>query len=186
MARMSRPLGAVLCYRDATLIADVPYDGDPTSVEPMPTARAALDALREHGIRTGAVVNQTSTRHRWLNPNDMATVNAKVERLLGPFDVWRPCPPDDPDQASRGGSGAEVIRAAAEALTVRPETLVVIGSGGADVAAAHAAGARAVLVPTQSTRPEEAAAAPDVAPDLFTAVHRLLEPSLAHAGQLCG
>jgi hypothetical protein len=38
------------------------------------------------------------------------------------------------------------------------------------VAAARAAGARGVLVPTPTTRPEEIAAAPVVAPDLTTAV----------------
>jgi D-glycero-D-manno-heptose 1,7-bisphosphate phosphatase len=47
---------------------------------------------------------------------------------------------------------------------------VVIGDIGADMAAAAAAGARSVLVPTPVTRREEVAAAPVVAPDLLTAV----------------
>ena len=52
----------------------------------------------------------------------------------------------------------------------------VIGDIGADVAAALAAGARPVLVPTRHTRTEEIDAAPLVAPDLATAVDILLQP----------
>ncbi|MCQ0011794.1 hypothetical protein [Actinomadura madurae] len=37
---------AVLFDRDDTLIRDVPYNGDPARVEPMPGARRALDRLR--------------------------------------------------------------------------------------------------------------------------------------------
>jgi D-glycero-D-manno-heptose 1,7-bisphosphate phosphatase len=50
-----------------------------------------------------------------------------------------------------------------------------VGDIGADVEAARAAGARGVLVPTPLTRPEEIAAAPEVAPDLAAAVDLLLE-----------
>jgi phosphoglycolate phosphatase-like HAD superfamily hydrolase len=53
---------------------------------------------------------------------------------------------------------------------------VVIGDTGADVEAARAAGARAVLIPNAVTRREEIDAAPDVAPDLAAAVDRLLGP----------
>jgi hypothetical protein len=51
----------------------------------------------------------------------------------------------------------------------------VVGDIGADVEAAHAAGARGVLVPTERTRLEEVAAAPDVARDLAAAVDLLLD-----------
>jgi phosphoglycolate phosphatase-like HAD superfamily hydrolase len=54
----------------------------------------------------------------------------------------------------------------------------VVGDIGADVGAAHAAGARAVLVPTSVTREEEVAAARTagvpVVPDLLSAVGLLL------------
>jgi phosphoglycolate phosphatase-like HAD superfamily hydrolase len=55
--------------------------------------------------------------------------------------------------------------------------VAVIGDIGADVEAALAAGAAAVLVPTPVTRPEEVAAAPAVQPDLETAVRHLIEGS---------
>ncbi len=50
----------------------------------------------------------------------------------------------------------------------------MIGDIGADVEAARAAGARAILVPTPVTRAEEVAAADEVAPDLPAAVDRVL------------
>jgi phosphoglycolate phosphatase-like HAD superfamily hydrolase len=48
-----------------------------------------------------------------------------------------------------------------------------IGDIGADMEAARAAGAAAVLVPTPVTRPEEIAAAPAVAADLAGAIELL-------------
>jgi D-glycero-D-manno-heptose 1,7-bisphosphate phosphatase len=50
----------------------------------------------------------------------------------------------------------------------------MIGDILADVQAARAAGARGVLVPTPRTRPEEVAAATEVAPDLLSAVRMVL------------
>jgi phosphoglycolate phosphatase-like HAD superfamily hydrolase len=50
----------------------------------------------------------------------------------------------------------------------------VIGDIGADVEAARAAGADAVLVPTPVTRPQEIADAPVVRNDLLAAVHHVL------------
>jgi beta-phosphoglucomutase-like phosphatase (HAD superfamily) len=67
------------------------------------------------------------------------------------------------------------VLAAAAALGVPAERCVVIGDIGADVAAAAAAGARAVLVPTPVTKPDEVRAAPVVAPDLRAAVAAALE-----------
>ncbi|MBD0290622.1 MAG: glycosyltransferase, partial [Thermoleophilia bacterium] len=58
-----RPLtqrpAAVLLDRDGTLVADVPYNGDPDRVVPMPGAREALDRLRALGIPTAVVSNQS-------------------------------------------------------------------------------------------------------------------------------
>ena len=65
---------------------------------------------------------------------------------------------------------------AANRLGVAPEHCIVIGDIGADVEAAHAAGARAVLVPTARTLADEVAAAPAVADDLLGAVSLLLGP----------
>ncbi|HEX4258516.1 MAG TPA: HAD hydrolase-like protein, partial [Streptosporangiaceae bacterium] len=58
-------------------------------------------------------------------------------------------------------------------LGVDPADCVVIGDIGIDAAAAYAAGARAVLVPTPVTRPEETAGLP-VATQLDEAVSAVL------------
>jgi beta-phosphoglucomutase-like phosphatase (HAD superfamily) len=52
-----------------------------------------------------------------------------------------------------------MVLAAAAALGVAPDEVAVVGDIAADVGAADAAGARAVLVPTPATRAEEVEAA---------------------------
>jgi HAD superfamily hydrolase (TIGR01662 family) len=93
-----------------------------------------------------------------------------VDELLGPLGPWLYCPhaPEDGCDCRKPAPG--LVREAARWLGVAPERCVVIGDIGADVEAARAAGARAVLVPTPRTRPEEVAAAPATAPDLAAAV----------------
>jgi beta-phosphoglucomutase-like phosphatase (HAD superfamily) len=76
-----------------------------------------------------------------------------------------------------------LIEAAARALGVEPGQCVVIGDIGADVEAARAAGARAVLVPTSVTRAEEVAAAPEVADDLLAAVDLVLGAAGGEVGR---
>ena len=98
----------------------------------------------------------------------------RVDELLGPLDPWAVCPhaPDDGCTCRKPEPG--LIRRAADALGVAPERCAVVGDIGSDVEAARAAGARAVLVPTPRTRPEEVEAAPEVASDLGGAVALLL------------
>jgi len=67
-----------------------------------------------------------------------------------------------------------LVLAAAARLGVDPERCAVIGDVGADVQAARAAGARAVLVPTAVTREDEVRAAPELAGTLDEAVDLLL------------
>jgi len=168
--RLSRRPAAVLLDRDNTLILDVPYNGDPAKVEPMPGAREALQTLRDARIPTAVISNQSGIGRGLLTEAQVRAVNAKVDALVGPLDAWLFCPhaPEDGCDCRKPAPG--LVRKAAERLGVPPERCVVIGDIGADVEAAHAAGARAVLVPTPRTDPQEIAAAPTVAPDLPTAV----------------
>jgi len=171
--RATRPR-AVLFDRDGTLVVDVPYNGDPARVEPMPGAREALDRLRAAGVLTAVVSNQSAIGHGWLRLDQVEAVNREVERRLGPLGPWLICPhaPDDGCECRKPSPGL-VVRAAA-ALGVRPEECVLIGDTGADIDAARAAGARAVLVPNARTRAAEITAAPEVATDLAAAVSRVL------------
>ena len=169
-----RPLRAILFDRDDTLVVDVPYNGDPDRVSPMPTAAEALRLVRARGLRTGVVSNQSGIARGMLSDDDVRRVNARVDEVLGPFDVWRFCPhgPDDGCACRKPRPG--LVLSAADALGLAPAQLAVIGDIGADMGAAAAAGARAVLVPTARTLPDEIAAAPRVAPDLAAAVTLLL------------
>ncbi|KAF0846864.1 D-glycero-alpha-D-manno-heptose-1,7-bisphosphate 7-phosphatase [Nocardia caishijiensis] len=169
----SSPPAAVLFDRDATLIDDVPYLGDPTLVRPVPGAVDALTRLRAENIPLGVVSNQSGIARGLITYNQVRAVNTAVEQLLGSFDTWQICPhgPDD-SCACRKPAPGMILRATAE-LGVAAADCVLIGDIGADIAAAQAAGCAAILVPTPVTRRAEidhAHATALVAPDLPTAV----------------
>jgi HAD superfamily hydrolase (TIGR01662 family) len=173
--RSGRPaVEAVLFDRDGTLIVDVPYNGDPDRVAPVAGAREALDRLRAAGVPIGMVSNQSGVGRGLLTEAEVDKVNARVAELLGPFDVVALC-----EHAPGAGCGCRkprpgLVRAAAHELGVPPDRCALVGDIGADVGAALAANARAVLVPTSLTRADEISAAPVVAGDLETAVDLLL------------
>jgi histidinol-phosphate phosphatase family protein len=165
---------AVLLDRDGTLIADVPYNGDPAKVRPVPGAREALDQLRTAGVRLGVVTNQSAIGRGIATAEQVARVNASVTGQLGPFDAWEQCPHAPEDGCDCRKPAPALIRRAAARLGVPVERCAVVGDIGSDVEAARAAGARAVLVPTPATRADEVHIAPEVVPDLAAAVDLLL------------
>jgi histidinol-phosphate phosphatase family protein len=151
------PVRAVLFDRDGTLVHDVPYNGDPEKVEPVPGAKEALDLARRSGLRVGVITNQSAIARGFATDAEVAAVNARITELLGPFDTWRQCPHGEDDGCDcRKPAPGLVLQAAAD-LGVAPEECLVVGDIGSDVAAARAAGARSVLIPTPQTRPEETA-----------------------------
>ena len=174
----SRPIDAVLCDRDGTLVVDVPYNGDPDRVEPLPGVAGGLARLRAAAVRLAVVSNQSGVARGLLTPAQVEAVNARVAELLGPFDavLWCPHGPDDGCACRKPAPG--MVLAAAALLGVPVDRCAVVGDIGADLAAARAAGAgAAVLVPTAVTRAEEVDGAPCVAPDFGAAVNLLLARS---------
>ncbi|WP_367129747.1 D-glycero-alpha-D-manno-heptose-1,7-bisphosphate 7-phosphatase [Saccharothrix sp. HUAS TT1] len=165
---------AVLFDRDGTLIKDVPYNGDPELVVPMPGAHEFLLALRGRGVRTGVVSNQSGIGRGLLTRAQVDAVNSRVDELLGPFDTWQVCPhaPED-GCACRKPAPAMILRACA-ALDARPERTYFIGDIEADVEAGLAAGVVPILVPTPATLPDEVDRAPRAAPDLGAAAEMVL------------
>jgi len=132
----ARP-AAVLLDRDGTLVVDVPYNGDPDEVLPLPGVADALARLRRAGVQTPLVSNQSGVARGLLSRAQVDAVNARLAELVGPLGPVFVC--------EHGPSDGCDCR--------KP---------------------RPVLVPTAATRPEEVAAAPEVAADLGAAVDLLL------------
>ena len=178
LARHERPRpvppAAVLFDRDGTLVVDVPYNGDPARVRPMPGARQALDRVREAGIPVGLVSNQSGVARGLLTLDQVAAVNHRVAELLGPFDAVLVCPHGADEGCACRKPAPGMVLSVASQLGVRPDRCALVGDIGSDVDAALAAGARPILVPTDATLPAEVVAAPEVATDIADAVDRLL------------
>ena len=169
--------GAVLFDRDGTLVVDVPYNGDPSLVEVVEDAPAAVKALRSAGVPVGVVSNQSGVGRGLVSPEDVEAVNQVIDASLGGLDVWEWCGHVAEDGCERRKPLPGMIRSAARRVGVAPGRCVVIGDIGSDVEAARAAGARPILVPTAETRREEVLAAPVVVERLRAAAElALMEP----------
>jgi histidinol-phosphate phosphatase family protein len=105
---------------------------------------------------------------------EVTAVNARVEELLGPFADWQVCPHGPADGCLCRKPQPGMVLAAARRLAVPVHECVVVGDTGADVAAAQAAGAIALLIPNEVTRSEEIERAPAVFERLDDAVDAVL------------
>lgn len=168
---MSR-IRAVLLDRVGILVEDVPGNADPDRVRPVVGAYEALALLRFHGVRTGFLTHQPGVSQGRLTEADVRRVDARVEELLGPFDVRGVCP-----HAPADGCHCRPPLWAAGRLCTAPADCVVIGDTDAHMEAARRAGAHGILVTT--ARPQATTA--HTAGDLGTAVRSLLTSRLTHA-----
>jgi|HubBroStandDraft_6_1064221.scaffolds.fasta_scaffold333212_2 D-glycero-D-manno-heptose 1,7-bisphosphate phosphatase len=132
---------AVLFDRDETLVVDVPFNGDPESVEPAPNARALLDLLRAAGLPLAVVSNQSGIGRGLITREAVDAVNRRVEELLGPFAGFFVCPHSPEDECECRKPKPKLILDAARALGVDPACCVVVGDRESDVEAARNAGA---------------------------------------------
>jgi D-glycero-D-manno-heptose 1,7-bisphosphate phosphatase len=172
----ARSVDAVVCDRDGTLVQDVPFNGDPGRVRPLPSVAAGLARLRAAGVPVAIASNQSGVARGRLTVDQVEAVNDRVADLLGPFGaiVWCPHGPGDGCACRKPAPGL-VLEAAAR-LGVPPGRCAMVGDIGADVEAAEAAGALGILVPGPSTRGEEVTAACLVAGDFGAAVDMVLAP----------
>jgi histidinol-phosphate phosphatase family protein len=165
---------ALLCDRDGTLIEDVPYNGDPSRVVPLPGVSEGLARARRRGLRSAVVTNQSGVAKGIFGARDLEAVHERLDVLLGPFDAICACIHDDEDGCTCRKPRPGLILAAAARIGVDVDACVVIGDTAADVEAAHRAGALGILVPNLRTRPEEIASASIVARTFVDAVDRVL------------
>ena len=161
---------AVLFDRDGTLVVDVPYNGDAERVRLVPGAREALSRLRRAGVPVAVITNQSGVGRGLIGPDDVAAVNRRIEDLAGPIGPWLMCFHAPEANCSCRKPRAGLVLAAAERLGVEASGCIVVGDTEADVLAASAAGARAILVPNAATRAEEIARSHPVASGLLHAV----------------
>ena len=173
----NRRLRAVLFDRDGTLIRDVPYNGDPDLVEPMPGAAESVALLRVRGVAVGVVTNQSGIARGLITAEQVDAVNERVDRLVGQIDVWAVCPHGEGDGCGCRKPAPGLILEAMARLGVEPHEVAVVGDIGRDIQAASAAGCRSVLVPTPITLESEVEAASEVATALADAVAMLLGPN---------
>lgn len=167
-------IDAVLFDRDNTLIREVPRIDDPDLVVPMPGVRAALDLLRDAGLRVGVVCDQPAVGFGYTTRAQAEAVNERIERLLGPFDTWQMCCHTPADGCGCRKPAPGLVSAAARALGVPAHRCVMIGDIGPDLQAAAAAGATGLLVPTGQTCVAEISSAPYRAPSLTAAAEWIL------------
>ncbi|MEV7996094.1 HAD-IIIA family hydrolase [Streptomyces sp. NPDC086077] len=168
---MSR-IRAVLLDRDGVLVEDLPDNADPARVRPVGGAHEALALLRLHGVRTGFLTFQPGISRGRLTEADVRRVDARVEELLGPFDIRGVCPHDPVDGCHCRPPEPGLVLWAAGRICTAPADCAVIGDTGAHVEAARRAGARGILVATARTGPQDSAG--DDVPDLRTVARSLV------------
>ena len=175
---------ALLCDRDGTLVADVPYNHDPDLVDPLPGVADALARARAAGLAVAVVTNQSGVATGRIRPDELDAVHRRLDEVLGPFDAIVHCPhgPDDGCRCRKPQPG--MVLEAAQRLGVAPSACVMVGDTKADVAAAYGAGAVGILVPNDATMPLELRGVAHVCEDFATAVDVVLSWLDAHeAGQ---
>ncbi len=165
---------AVLFDRDGTLVVDSAIGGNAWAVQPAPFARESMQRLRKAGIRLGVISNQPGVADGQFSLKQLARVNARIDRMLGRFDVWCCCTHSEGAGCTCRKPRPGLVYQAAATLAVSPAECVVVGDIGADVDAALAAGAWPILVPTLATLRPEIERAPTVASDLRAAVDLIL------------
>src|SRR5213595_909066 len=131
-AEATTPVRAILFDRDGTLIEDVPYNSDPAMVRAMKGAVSALQLVRNRGLSTGVVSNQSGVARGIFGKDDVDRINGRVEALLGEFDVWEICQhaPEDGCECRKPAPG--MIISACRRLGIVTAEVAYIGDIGSD------------------------------------------------------
>ena len=126
-----------------------PYNGDPALVRPVAGARRGWSTACARAA-SGPASSPTSRASRagCSRREQVRRVNARVDELLGGFDVWAVCPHADDDGCGcRKPAPGMVLQAAGRARASPRARWWSSATSAPTSAAAAAAGARGVLVP---------------------------------------
>jgi len=140
---------AIFLDRDGTLMDEVNYCNDPTTVRAIPGAGEKLAKLREAGWLTVIITNQSGLSKGYITPKQYDAVNAELLRQLGGgIDAIYFCPdhPDRPTERRKPRPG--MLLEAALDLEIELSSSWMIGDKPIDVGCGRNAGCRTMLVRT--------------------------------------
>ena len=185
---MSAKRPAVFLDRDGTLIADVPYVGDPAQVRHLPGSADAIQHLRRAGFACVVVSNQSAVGRGMITFEQMHAVHEEMVRQMSAAgaaldgNYWCIYAPQTPDKTviehvDRKPGPGMLLRAAHD-LNLDLAKSWIIGDQVSDMLAGRNAGCRGgILVRTgQDLAPALAILGHDwpVAGDLSAAVNFIL------------
>lgn len=139
---------AVLFDRDDTLIANIPYNGDPEKVTLLPDAKKVCHKLAEAGYLLILVTNQSAVGRGLISEDQVRQVNRKVEQQLEiSFDGIYCCFDDPHNPVHRCRKPSPVmIQHAARDHHLDLGSCFFIGDKESDIQAGHRAGCRTALL----------------------------------------
>jgi len=169
---------AIFLDRDGTLMREVNYCNDPSTVEAIPGAGEALAQLREAGWLTVIVTNQSGLAKGLITPAQYEAVNAELIRQLdGGIDAIYFCDdhPERPGQRRKPQPG--MLLEAALDLGIDLSQSWMIGDKAIDAQCGRNAGCRTILVQTGYGAEHTATDADFVTEDVTAALRLLLGTS---------
>lgn len=171
---------AAFLDRDGTIIVDHGYVSRPDQVELIPGAARAIRLLNVLSVPVVVVTNQSGIGRGFYTEDDFRSVQAEMERRLAlenaTIDAVYFCPhnPEDGPSLDRKPQLGMYLRAAID-LGITLESGLYIGDRISDVLPAAQTGGRGLLVGSESgVYDEEVPPGCEVAPDLYTAVIKVL------------
>ena len=155
---------AVFFDRDGTLMEEVHYCGDPARVRVFPGVPRALRKLKEAGLRTFVITNQSGIGRGLITEAQYHAVQEELLRQIGAGSIdatyFCPDPPAAPSTRRKPEPG--MVLEAAAAYDIDLASSYFIGDKSTDIECGRRAGTRTILVLTGYP------AEPDSQPD-FTA-----------------
>lgn len=164
---------AVFLDRDGTIIVDRGYVSDPSAVELLPGAAAAIGRLNEAGVPVIVITNQSGIGRGLYGEADFESVQAELVRRLGAngasIDAVYHCPHDPGAGACECRKPAlGLYRLASRDLGVDLARAVYVGDRPGDVLPAVSTGGQGFLLVAESSAsverlPPAVAMVPDLA-----------------------
>jgi len=168
---------AVFLDRDGTLMEEVHYCREASSVKVFSGVREGLLALRAAGFRTVLVTNQSGIGRGLITPQAYEAVHGRLLELLGPETLDAAyMSPETPEQPSlRRKPAPGMLLEAARDLHLDLQRSWMMGDKDIDIQCGVNAGVRSILVRTGHGASATGAGADYVAQDFAGAVRWLLE-----------